>query len=342
MARKPKVTSAAEQLLAALRFVECGTRDEDEWKGFVRLSNNFAVTFNGQIAAGHPIVEELALSPRLDKLTAAIASAGTSLVIVETPGGKISIKGDKLNALVACWPEHDLPVVFPDPPIAVVSDKLKEAFKVCGVLASEAADRPHYASLLLEANVCTSTSGAAILQYFHGIDLPPGLVIPKAFSAAVAKQVAPLTAAGFSWNNGKASSLTLHFEGGSWLKTQCYSDEWPAVDPVMNVATQPITVPPLLFEAIEAVLPFSEGKEVERRWVTFADDRVMSHDDDKSGAQYEVKGLVGGKRFLAKLAKSVAPWVGAIDLTSYRDRAFFFGGTAENPVRGALIGVAVE
>jgi hypothetical protein len=102
----------------------------------------------------------------------------------------------------------------------------------------------------------------------------------------------------------------------------------------LNVQTVPSDTVANLFEAIEAVAHFNEDG-----YVTFADGKIMSHDTDAVGAQYEVKGLDGGKKFNGKLIKTVAPYATKIDLTSYPDRAFFFGGTPENPVRGAIMGL---
>lgn len=333
---RPAKPTQAEQLLAALKFVSSGTGGLDLWQNIVRLSGNMAITFNGQLAAGHPIVEELTLCPQLDKLEAALKKCGKSLVISETPGGQLSVKGDKLRAVVPCLRAEDLPPVEPDPPVAIISDVIKEAFKACGSLASEAGERVVEAAIVLEANCCTGSNGAAVLQYWHGIDLPPHMVLPKVFVAAVLKQDKALTGFGFSWRDGDVGSVTFHFDGGSWIKTQCYQDRWPIeqCNAVLNVPTHPVDTPAGLFDAADAVADFSEDE-----WVTLAENAVMSHTDTAVGAQYEVQGLQGGKRFKAKYLKLIAPYVAKVDLTTYGDRAFFFGGP-EGQVRGAIIGLS--
>lgn len=333
---RPAKPTQAQQLLEALAFVGVATRDDNDYQKFVRLHGKSAVTFNGQLSAGHPIAEELTLCPHLDKLEAALKRCGKSLVISETPSAQLSIKGDKLRALVPCMAAQDLPAAEPDPIVATVGNVIKEAFKVCGVLASEAGERVIEASLLLEANVCTGTNGAAIVQYWHGLNLPPEMVLPKVFTAAVVKQAKDITGFGFSWgDDGKVRSVTFHFDGGGWIRTQCYQDRWPALAPILDVAAHPAATPAGLFDAVEAVGEFSEDQ-----WVTFGENAVMSHDDTGVGAQYEVQGLQAGKKFKAKLVKLVAPYAKTIDLTTYQDRAFFFGGEDANPVRGAIIGAS--
>lgn len=332
---RPAKPTQAGQLLEALTFVEIGTNDFEDYQKFVRLSGNMAVTFNGQIAAGHPIAEELTLCPQLDKMKTALARCGKSLVISETPGNQVSVKGDKLRALVPCLSNELLPPVAPDMPYDIPCEILKEAFKVCGELASEAGEKAIYASLLLEANTCTGTNGAAILQFWHGIDLPPAMVLPKSFTAAIAKQSKPITGFGFSWSpTGIVGSVTFWFEGGAWIKTQCYSDRWPSLTDVLDRPSHPVKTFGGLFEAVEAVSHFND-----QGLITFGQDKVMSHESDAVGAQYDVKGVQAGKTFNGKLMKQVAPFAETIDMTTYDDRAYFFGGEASNPIRGAIMGI---
>lgn len=337
---RPAKPTQAQQLLQALEFVKYGIGDVADWHKYVRLSGNMAITFNGQIGAGHPIAEEVTLCPQLDRLVAALKRCGKTLVISETGNGQLSIKGDKLRALVPCVADAgDLPAILPDPPIALVSDILKEAFKICGSISSETAETVFEASLLLEANTCTSIGKgkATMLQFWHGIDLPPHMVIPKVFAEAVAKQEKALTGFGFSWQGQQIGSVTFWFDGGSWIKTQCYQDRWPNISPILDVQSFPVEVPSGLFDAAEAVMHFSDDGGI-----IFGDGKVMSHDTDAAGAQYEVAGLQGGKRFGGKLFKSIAAHVKSIDLTTFPDRAFFFGGEPANPVRGVIMGLGVQ
>jgi hypothetical protein len=277
----------------------------------------------------------------LEKLKAALARCGKSLALTETPTGQLSIKGEKLTALVPCWPQA-LAQVEPDAPILVGDfDVLKEAFKVCGTLASEKGERLVEASLLLEPNTCTGTNGQAMLQFWHGIDtLPPGTVIPKVFAAAIAKQPKKITGIGGGWNGEFLTSITFWFDGGAWLKAQCYNDRWPSVDEILNVQSTPIPLPAGLFEAIEAVTHFIDEKRTNA--IHFVDGAVQSHAEATVGAQYEVKGLPGGKTFHGKLIKQVGGYVKTIDLTSFPDRAYFFGGEAPNFIRGALMGMRAD
>lgn len=339
---RPKKPTQTSLLLDALTFIEPGVADTDNqpWHSYVRLHGNMAVAYSTQIAAGHPIAEELTLSPKWDKLKLALSKADKSLVIAETPGGQLSISGQsktgKMRALVPCMSPNDMPPVQPDQPCAQIGNILREAFKVCGVFTSEAARNVHEASLLLEANVCTGTNGHCLLQFWHGINLPPLIVLPKLFTQAIVKTTKDITGFGFTWNHDgtKVASFTVWFDGGGWIKTQCYEDNWPNVSSVIDVQTFPVECPAQMFEAIDAVAKFNdEGK------VSFGKDKIMSHNNLAEGAQFDVKGIEPGKTFNGKYLKAITPYVKTIDMTTFQDRIFFYGGEPANPVRGAIMGI---
>lgn len=338
--RPPKVNTQAEQLTTALEFVSVACGQHEFWHEHVRFGSGYVVGFNGQLAAGHPIVEELSCCPHIDKLKTAIAKCGKSLAITQTPGGKLSIKGDKLNALVPCLPEEEIPSTGPDEQVCVISDIFKEAFKVCGSLASEAATDVLAASLLLEANVCTGTNRHALIQFWHGVNLPPNMVLPKAFAQAIAKQSKPIVGFGFRWYSegdySKVGRVTFHFEGGAWISSVCYADNWPNFSNAIGdgQAVSPIEPPAGLFEGMEVVAGFNENG-----CVTFADGKVQSHRSELEGAQYDVPGLQSGSQFDAKLFLKVAPHIKTLDYTTYSEKALFFGGEPANPIRGAIAGI---
>jgi hypothetical protein len=338
---KPKIATQAIALTEALQFVGyAAQRDESRYMQHVQFNEvngtRYVVAFDGQVSAGYPIVEELSVCPHWGQFSAALAKCGKTLAITETDAGRLSIKGDKLRAVVQCLPSSDMAPVYPDALAGPATDILKAAFECCGVLVKESETRIIGASLLLENGQCTGTNGAAMLQFWHGVSMPCQAVIPKVFAAAVAKaKPAIIGIGGTMGDNGRLSSVTIHFDNGAWLKTQTYADPWPDVTPLFQQAfyTQ---VPEGLFEAIATVAEFSD-----EGYVNFVDNAVWSHSSLEVGAQYDVPGLQGGKRFDGKLVKQVAPYVGSIDLTSYPDRAFFIApeGIA---VRGVIMGITPE
>lgn len=330
--RKPAAKKPAEGLMKALAFLEPATNDTFDYQRYVRLINNWAIVFDGSIAMGHPIEEDLILCPHLARLKEALGRAGTTLAINATDNGRLSVSGASFRAVVPCLPGEALPPVMPDPNVAAVDDRLKEGFKAVVALAKDEADRVVEATVLLRANSIVGTNGQLILEYWHGIDLPPGLAIPQRAAKIIAKSLLPLV--GFGFDEGR--SATFYFENGAWLKTQLYAEAWPDVDTILNAAAYPVECPAKLFEALDAIASFSEDGAVH-----FHNDKLKSTYANEGengpvyGASFDVIGLQSGHSFTSKLLKLAQPAAKMLDYTTHSDRAFFYN--VEDNLRGVLM-----
>lgn len=322
MARKPAKATQALKLMEALSFVELATEDRgSNTAEFVNLSNKQAITFDGTFAAGMEIEEELSLAPKLEVLKKALAKSGKSLTITELPTGRLSVKGEKLSVMVPCVAPGDLPDVVPDPAIAPLNDEIKEAFKALVGIIAETGERFFETALLLEANLATATNGKVLMQYWHGNDLPPNLILPRPFVKAVASQFKSLKA--FGWT--QEHSVTFWFEDNSWYKTQVYQDKYPDVNKLLDVTSSAAEAPATLWEGCAQIAEFDEYE-----WIEFKSGEITS-----GTASWPVEKLQGYKKFDYKQIKKVIPYITKIDLTTYQDRAFFFG----DKVRGVAMGI---
>ena len=229
---KPKENPTVSKLADALTFITGGgTKDFQPYMQHVNLQNNYAVMSDGMISSGYPIEEELNCIPNYELLLKALKKCGKSLNITELDSGRLSIKGEGLRAIIPCLDPQEWPEIAPDAPLAVIDDRIKHGFAMVAGLADENSDRVVTASLLLEANTVTATDSFSIMQFWHGIDLPPNLIIPKIFANAVIKSKYPITAFGWTFDR----SITFYFEGGMWIKTQLYEDKWPEVGPLLDL-----------------------------------------------------------------------------------------------------------
>jgi len=326
-AKTSKVVNALSEALAFISVA--ATKKLQPYNEFCEFTNGFVVMSDGQISAGYPVEEQLNSIPNFNLLQKAIKGCGKSISITELDEGRLSIVGEKLRVIVPCLPHDDFPEINKDAPIAVIDDRLKHAFVTCGAVADENGERLVECSLLLEANQCTATDGLVLIQYWHGIDLPPNLVIPKIFAKAVTKVKQPITA--FGWT--PEHSITFYFEGGAWIKTLLYQDKWPDISAIINVQSIPQNVLPGFFEGCLTVGEFNDDARV-----YISEEKVSSHRSLDIGAQYEVKSLTKecSKVFSYESIKIIAPHVKTIDLVSYADRAFFFGDN----LRGVIISYA--
>jgi hypothetical protein len=168
-----------------------------------------------------------------------------------------------------------------------------------------------------------------LLEYGHGIDLPPGLLIPKASAIAIAKSPKPLARFGFS-----EGSATFYFDDGSFIKTQLFKDGYPTYQNIFAQfdMSQITTPPPELFTAIEAVLPLSENGGIYLRG-----DKVQSHHNEEVGAVYSIGGVPQGMCFNGEKLLRVKEHFGQVmfdERDPKRIKVYF----QKDKVRGALMG----
>jgi hypothetical protein len=322
-----KDNQVISNIASALQFVGIVSgKDLSAYMEHVKLADGFAIMSNGQLSAGFPIEEDLDLIPNYNLLSKAIKKCGKSLSLTELDSGRLSVKGDNLRAIVPCLDPGSWPSVQADMPVATVGEPLRQALAVCGVLASENAERVFEASVLLEAYQCTSTNGNCVMQFWHGIDLPPALVVPKSFIQAITKAKGDLVA--FGWTQD--TSITFYFAGGAWIKTLLYADKWPEVSHIIDKPFEAVTVPKEFFNGVDAVTDFNENE-----YVTLSEGLVKSNESTNVGAQYDVKGLASDKVLSGKQLRLLEPFITAIDFNSYPDRIFFSGDS----IRGVLMAI---
>ena len=330
--RKAKAApKAAEKLLEAISFVEGATDDAQDFMQHVRIAGGWMVAFDGSIAAGHPVEEDLTVCPHLKRLKEAVGRAGATLALSVGDNGRLGVTGDKARFTVPCLPGASLYSVMPDVSIAVLNDDLKTGFGAVLKLAKDEADTIHEQSLLLRANTVVGCNGQLALEYWHGIDLPPALAIPHKAAKVVSRQPQKLT--GFGWDAGR--SVTFYFENGAWIKTQLMAGEWPNIDAQLNLPCYLADAPEGLFEGLDAILSFSEDGAVH-----FHDDKLKTtyantEGGALSGAAYDVPGLTKGASFTGRLLKLAQPAAKQIDYTTHPDRMFLMN--PDDRIRGVLM-----
>lgn len=299
---KPEQTKPA--LLQALEFVSCvseklGAPNETH----VGLRNNMAIAFNGIIAAGAPIPETIYCHPHTLLFMEALSKCNESYSITQLDNERLSIKSGKFKATVPCLDPLLMQDAQPDPLIAPVTNKFKEAVEAVGVLASETSLQVVTASILMNGASVIATNGKMLLEYWHGLDLPPNVPLPKEFVKALAKQKKNLIGFGFSGN-----SATFWFEDGCWLRTQLYAEQWPDVSRILNREANLWTIDPQFFNALDAVASFSEDGNVYSRL-----NMLCSHADEGVGASYECSGIPNGFVYPIKQLKLIQPYCKTID-----------------------------
>lgn len=323
---------AATAFVEGLRFVSLALKDEGQPnETHALLENKWAKAFNGFIALGHPIAEDILAAPQNKLMLSALSYCGDELSITQLDNARIAIKSAKFRAVVPCVQPDLLGTIEPDTQIALLNDDFRSAVEAVSSLVVESGSRVFECSILLRPGSVIATDGTVLLEAWHGIDMPPDMVLPKAGIAALCKIKSKLVGFGFS-----PSSVTFHYENGAWLRCQLWADKWPVnnIERILATPANLSELPHEFFKALAAVSQFSEDGHIH-----FHSGIMRSHSHEAAGASYEVYGLPGGPVFSAKKLKLIEPYAQVIDFIANGQKMLYFKGER---VRGVIMGLATN
>lgn len=327
-AKKVEQSNVAASLLSALKFVsiaqkKIGTVTQQH----CAISGNWIAASNGVIMVGAKIEEDLTACPHTLQFIDALAKCGQELNITQLSENTLSVKSDKFKALIPCVTFGELELNAPDVQIAAIDDRIKTALESVACLATDGAPNAVHAALLLQSGSAVATNGFALLECWHGIDLPP-MLIPKASAVAIVKAGKPLTGLGYS-----GASATFWYEDGSFIKTQLYGERYPHYAAALNVETNPWPLPDEFFKAVHAVESFSKNGIV-----YFDNGLLSSREHEDEATTYKVEGLPEGMGFNAKYLTMLEHAMKTAHFSKDENKVYFFGDS----IRGVLMGVQLN
>lgn len=325
-----KKANPASSLIAALKFISPAQKKAGQTSvQFCSISNKWVAASDGILTIACPIDEDLSACPNTLLFIEALSKATDELSITQLSLNTLVVSSGAFRALVPCVGFEEVPITAPDEKCAVIDDKIKDAFSSVAGILTEGSPIATYAAVLLQANSAVATNGAAILEYWHGIDLPPGMMIPKASALAILK--APKNLIGFGFSQ---SSATFYYEDGSFIKTQLFGERYPNYQNVITCENvNPVPVQAEFFDALRAIEAFSPNGHV-----FFENGAMLSAMRQEEASSYQVEGLTGEMGFAVKLLLSVEHAFKSVHFDVEDNKAFFFGDN----VRGAVMGVELN
>jgi len=285
MARRPRTTKKAATddadlllsaaKLAATLYDEKSTQNAHR---HARLQGRFMTATNGFVAYGCPVQEDVAAAPNTAQLLRALERVQGHVTIAQLDGSRLIVKGERFRATVDCAPLDTIPPILPDEPVGIITPAVLDALAAVVPLTVDKHQKLYCSAVLLANGSAVATNGICLAQAWHGVDMPPGLLIPKASVTAILRYPAPLTVFGY----GKGS-LTLYTESGAWVKVQLYVDEYVTFDHLFEVQPgwTPEAIPEGLTDGVEAVAPFCDtGRVIIRNGLTASDNEKATHTVD--------------------------------------------------------------
>lgn len=338
--RKTRATKVAAQpkpaanIIEALKFVALAQKKT----GDVQHTHCFAV--GGWLAASDgiatlatPISDNLNCCPNTMQLIKALEKCGYDLNISQMSAEALSIKSENFHALIPCVPQFEIKVPGPDDNVAVVDESLRKAIFAVSSCVKKINPNPVFQSVLVQSNTVVALNGHVLMEAWHGIHLPDGLLMPASSAKTLMKIKKPLTGFGFS-----KSSITFYFADGAWFKTQLYGEAFPNYQPIINVdVPQHWQIPSLFFTALKMVLPFSNGGGVYFKDGTVQTGGVYQTKEHREGASYQMVGLPDDYGFDANYLLMLDGIAETAHFQGYPDapKMYFFGGI----VRGVVMGL---
>lgn len=316
-------------MLKSLKFVQGSVAKKD----FLPALTHFLIEggtvrgYNGMLALCSPIPFDIACAPKGEPMVKAISNCSETVQLAMTPAGRLSIRSGKFKAFVDCV-DGDTPHVQPEGEhVAIEGAALLQAFKTVAPFIGDDASRPWSNGVLLLGQSAFATNNITLVEYWTGTTVPRPLNIPRAAVREMLRTNEAPESAQLS-----ETSITFHYSGGRWLRTQLFETTWPDLAKVLDRPSNPQPLDSRLFEALSNLKPFVDklGRIVFR-----GDGKVSTHDDESEGAGYELEGFDHKGVYQIDMLGLLEGNATKIDWSSYPAPCMFFG----DKLRGAIVGM---
>jgi hypothetical protein len=333
MARKAKAISQdisdnRTRLIDCLSFVSFASKDDETDKyTYVKIKDGFMTAADHTILMGGPVDVDLELCLHGLQFKAALEQCGQNFQLVQMDKQAVSIRSDKFRALIPAIGADLIAPYTADPPCGAMTDKIKTMFEILSPIVTCKDDRTINNCLQLNNNSGVATNGHVLLEYWHGINLPDNLKIPKRAIQAVAKVRKPLLYFGFTEH-----SVTFYFEDGYFIKTNLIATEYPDTKSLLdrNFNRQFYEKPSDFYKGLLAIHSF-----VVDDTIYFHRDFLATHASLEIGANYRIDGLPDYLSYSAKGLKFIEEYTHNINFPTDQSTPLAFYSTN---VRGLLMG----
>ena len=314
-------------MLDAIRFTQGAVAKKD----FVAALTHFKIQggritgTNGSLTLSSPIDVDIDVMPKAVDFIKAVQTCKDTITLHMTPAAKLAVKSGAFKANIDCVTEG-FPDSVPEGVLITPRGDLLVSLRKIFPFIAEDASRQWARGILLRGQSAFATNNVVLAEVWLGHEVPCEVNIPKTAVAEFLRIGEEPTQLQVSDN-----SLTFHYAGGRWLKTQLYSTEWPDLSKVLDLPANPTPPPAGLWEALDSIKPF-----VNKTGAAYLlDGRVQTERVDEVGASAEVVGMSCDAVYHIDQLLRLRDLVTHIDLTTYPAPSIFYG----EGVRGAIIGM---
>jgi hypothetical protein len=342
VAKKNAPSEQAKPIADVLEFLSPILKEEEANKAsaYCTFADGRVTAFDGILAGGINFPFDIRCAPQVRTLLLALRKCKGEMAIAMTENGHLAISAGKFNAMVPCMDAAALPAVWPDNPQYPLTDTLYDYFeKLLPILSDGDSKEWLQTAICFKDKSMVATDKHILAEVWHGFSgvthgetyYPlPTLILPRRLLVAMLKIRKPL----YGFGVGDKGTVTFWFTDNSWIRTQQYVETYPDTDRIFNQSLFTMRGPvPEINLALEAVEPFSDDGSV---W--FGDGSLRASLDTGKAA-YRLDGLPPNFRFQGKYLR-YALSVAADQMAFEADKGLFYGGTAANPIRVLVCGMA--
>jgi len=315
-------------LKEALNFVKGAIARKDfvpELTHF-NIQDGRIVGFNGDMAISSPIGVDIRAKPHAQTFIKAVNSAQEEVALSLTAAGRLSLKSGKFRALIDCLQGDESRFIIPEGEVIDLGENFLDCIKALSRFQGIDASRPWSSGIMLRSGSALATNNICLVEYWHGTTLPFPVNVPRA-------AIAELIRIGENPTKVQATrnSISFHFSGNRWIRTQLLIQEWPdQIDRILDAGGTPTGIPGGLFEALETLKPFTDDGSR----VFFTPTGIATSFEPEVATTVDIEGLPQGcyHHAMLTLLDGLAE---KIDFTTYPKPCKFQG----DKLRGVIVGL---
>ena len=315
-------------MLSSLKFCAGSVAKKD----FVIDLKHFAITdgfirgFNGTLALGTPIPFDINCHPNAEQLIKAVSKCNDTIQLSLTKAGRLSVKSGVFKAFIDCIQGETNHVDPEGEFVEFDGELLLKGIQACAPFIGSDASRPWANGLLIKGQSIFATNNVMLVEYWIGSEFPITINVPKAAVREMQRINEPPINAQITTN-----SVTFHYSGDRWLRTQLYNTEWPNLSKVLDRPSVQMPIDERLFEGLESVKSFTDKMGT----IFLFPDELRTHADEQEGAGFALDGFGFEGKYNIDMLNLLKDTAISIDWSTYPGPCMFQG----DRIRGAIIGM---
>lgn len=277
---------------------------------------------NGIVTMSAPIDVDFDCRPNAKMMVEGISKCKDDTTVKLLQSGKVSIKSGKFKVSVPTVKEGYTVYQPAGQFYQFDGERLVSGLRTLLPFVGTDVQKLWCTGVSLRNGVLAATNNHVLCEYWFGVQLPDNIIIP----GPSVKEIVRIKDIPIGLQTDGVS-ITIHYEGERWIRTQLVGDDFPNTDRIFPASSTPVQLPEDFYEGMAAIKPF-----VVKDTIWLADKCLRTSTTQGEGASYRV-GMDGYACFSFKYMNELKDVTTLVDFTQH-PKLVFFGDN----LRGVLMG----